>query len=68
MQLKKELAEVTLQRDVAQSQIKDMLQAAEDDVSSIEFVSNPLPKALFFLKTNLYTLLMLIILLLLFLD
>ncbi|XP_028774586.1 kinesin-like protein KIN-7J isoform X2 [Neltuma alba] len=37
--LKKEVAELTIQRDLAQSQIKDMLQAAEDDLSSIELES-----------------------------
>ncbi|KAK4262093.1 hypothetical protein QN277_027700 [Acacia crassicarpa] len=38
--LKKEVAEVTRQRDLAQSQIKDMLQEAEDDASSIEMESS----------------------------
>ena len=40
MQLKKEVKELTLQRDLAQSQIKDMLlQGVGDDESSIEVVS-----------------------------
>lgn len=40
--LKKEVAELTMQRNLAQSQIKDMLQAAGDDVSSIELESSDL--------------------------
>ncbi|XP_027361650.1 kinesin-like protein KIN-7H isoform X2 [Abrus precatorius] len=37
--LKKEVKELALQRDLAQSQIKDMMKVAEDDVSSIEVES-----------------------------
>ncbi|XP_057449297.1 kinesin-like protein KIN-7G [Lotus japonicus] len=37
--LKNEVKEVTLQRDLAQSQIKDMLQVAGDNMSSIELAN-----------------------------
>ena len=39
LQLKKEVSDLTLQRDLAQSQIKDMLQVVGDDLSSTELVS-----------------------------
>lgn len=39
MQLKKEVRELTLQRDLAQSRISDMLQVHNDGVSTIEMVS-----------------------------
>lgn len=35
LQLKKEISEVTLQRDAAQSQVKDLLRAAEEDRPSV---------------------------------
>lgn len=47
MQLKKEVAELTMQRDIAQSQIKDMLHVPGDDMSSTDLVSLlSYPKAL----------------------
>lgn len=39
LQLKKEVMDVSMQRDLAQSQIKDMLQVLGDDGSSTELVS-----------------------------
>ena len=39
LQLKKEVMDVSMQRDLAQSQIKDMLQVVGDDASSTELVS-----------------------------
>ncbi|TKY55877.1 Kinesin protein NACK1 [Spatholobus suberectus] len=44
--LKKEVVDLTMQRDLAQSQIKDMLQVVGDDTSSIELDSlgHPYPK------------------------
>lgn len=35
IQLKKEISEVILQRDAAQSQVKDLLQTAEEDRPSV---------------------------------
>lgn len=35
MQLKKEVRELTLQRDLAQTQIKDMIQVGGDNTSSL---------------------------------
>ena len=39
MQLKKEVRELTLQRDLAQSRISDMLRVHGEDVATIELVS-----------------------------
>lgn len=38
LQLKKEVAELTRQRDIAQSLVKKVLQVDGDDMSSTEFV------------------------------
>lgn len=40
LQLKNEVMDLTMQRDLAQSQIKDMLQVVGDDMSSTDFVSS----------------------------
>jgi hypothetical protein len=39
LQLKKEIMDLALQRDLAHSQIKDMLQVVGDDMSSSDLVS-----------------------------
>ncbi|KAL2333776.1 hypothetical protein Fmac_014989 [Flemingia macrophylla] len=39
LELKKEIMDLTMQRDLAQSQIKDMIQVVGDDMSSIELES-----------------------------
>lgn len=39
LQLKKEIMDLAMQRDLAHSQIKDMLQVVGDDMSSCDLVS-----------------------------